>query len=189
MAASDPGGPSGPNPVDLLPKVAPSPLSASDWPSYGRDLSNTRTGGTDAPSYNEVPTLGPVWSFPSSDGDFTGTPVVADGTLVAASGGGTVFALDASTGALKWSRDLNQPINGSAAIADGRVVVPVAQVSSPHVVALNLSDGSHSLLDIAERSQLPFAIINRTAEVLREHGLLRPTDSISPRRPNLVHAR
>jgi polyvinyl alcohol dehydrogenase (cytochrome) len=138
----NPGSPGGPNPVDLLPKVAPAPLSASDWPFYGRDLSNTRTGGTDAPSNNEVPTLGPVWSFPSSDGDFTGTPVVAGGTLVAGSGGGTVFALDASTGALKWSRDLNQPINGSAAIANGRVYVPVAQVSSPRVVALNLADGS-----------------------------------------------
>jgi aminopeptidase-like protein len=42
---------------------------------------------------------------------------------------------------------------------------------------LNLSDGTRSLLDIAERSNLPFAVIRRTAQLLQEHGLLtgRPT--------------
>jgi len=37
---------------------------------------------------------------------------------------------------------------------------------------LNLSDGEHSLLDIAERSGLPFAAIHDAAELLCEHGLL-----------------
>jgi aminopeptidase-like protein len=37
---------------------------------------------------------------------------------------------------------------------------------------LNLSDGEHSLLDIAERSGLPFAVISDAAEVLRQKGLL-----------------
>ena len=39
---------------------------------------------------------------------------------------------------------------------------------------LNLSDGDHSLLDIAERAALPFAIVRGTAELLEEHGLLAP---------------
>jgi aminopeptidase-like protein len=37
---------------------------------------------------------------------------------------------------------------------------------------LNYSDGKHSLLDIAERSNLPFAIIRSAAETLFAHGLL-----------------
>ena len=37
---------------------------------------------------------------------------------------------------------------------------------------LNLSDGEHSLLDIAERSGLPFSAIHEAAELLRENGLL-----------------
>ena len=37
---------------------------------------------------------------------------------------------------------------------------------------LNLSDGEHSLLDIAERSGLPFAAIHDAAELLLESGLL-----------------
>ena len=39
---------------------------------------------------------------------------------------------------------------------------------------LNLADGAHGLLDIAERSGLPFDRIRRAAAVLREHGLLTP---------------
>jgi aminopeptidase-like protein len=38
---------------------------------------------------------------------------------------------------------------------------------------LNYSDGEHSLLDIAERSDLPFVIIRSAAETLFEHGLLQ----------------
>jgi aminopeptidase-like protein len=37
---------------------------------------------------------------------------------------------------------------------------------------LNLSDGAHSLLDIAERAELPFAAIHTSARLLQEHGLL-----------------
>jgi aminopeptidase-like protein len=37
---------------------------------------------------------------------------------------------------------------------------------------LNFSDGEHTLLDIAERSEIPFAEINEAAEVLVQHGLL-----------------
>jgi aminopeptidase-like protein len=41
---------------------------------------------------------------------------------------------------------------------------------------LNLSDGEHSLLDIAERARMPFATIAATADVLAEKGLLVPAD-------------
>ena len=39
---------------------------------------------------------------------------------------------------------------------------------------LNQSDGSHSLLDIAERARLPFAVVQRTAKLLADNGLLMP---------------
>ena len=46
---------------------------------------------------------------------------------------------------------------------------------------LNLSDGDHSLLDIAERSGMPFSTISDAAELLRESGLLSavPVDADS----------
>lgn len=42
----------------------------------------------------------------------------------------------------------------------------------PLLWVLNLSDGEHTLLDIAERSGLPFARVKQAAEVLERHGLL-----------------
>jgi aminopeptidase-like protein len=41
---------------------------------------------------------------------------------------------------------------------------------------LNLSDGDHTLLDIAQRSQLPFRRVQRAAELLLKHALLREAD-------------
>ena len=41
---------------------------------------------------------------------------------------------------------------------------------------LNQSDGEHSLLDIAERSGMPFDVINEVAGVLREAGLLEAVE-------------
>lgn len=46
-----------------------------------------------------------------------------------------------------------------------------AQVNA-RLWVLNLSDGRHSLLDIAERSGHPFSLIHEAAQTLRESGLL-----------------
>ncbi len=44
---------------------------------------------------------------------------------------------------------------------------------------LNLSDGKHSLLDIAERAGVSLADVFATAHLLAEHGLLKPVDEVS----------
>jgi polyvinyl alcohol dehydrogenase (cytochrome) len=119
----------------------------ADWPMYGHDVSNSRDAGPQGPPRGGLASLKPAWTFRSSTGDFTGTPVIADGVLVEGDNGGRVYALDAISGRRVWSRDLGQPINGSAAIdtaaAGGPAVyVPVAQSGSPRLVALSLRDGA-----------------------------------------------
>ena len=42
---------------------------------------------------------------------------------------------------------------------------------------LNLSDGRHRLLEIAERSDYPFDVVQRVARMLMEHGLLNEIGS------------
>jgi aminopeptidase-like protein len=42
---------------------------------------------------------------------------------------------------------------------------------------LNMSDESHSLLDVAIRAQLPFAVVSRAAGALVDAGLLEPPDA------------
>ena len=127
--------------------VAIPPLARADWPVYGHDLSNSRDAGGDGPSRSEVGSLKQAWAFNTSTGDFTGTPAVAGGVLVAGNNGGWVYALNAVTGKGLWSRNVGQQINGSAAIdlgAPGGAVafVPVAQVGSPRLMELSLTDGS-----------------------------------------------
>jgi aminopeptidase-like protein len=42
---------------------------------------------------------------------------------------------------------------------------------------LNLSDGRHSLLEIAERSKLPFSVVRTAARALEAAALLQPADT------------
>ena len=48
---------------------------------------------------------------------------------------------------------------------------------SARLWVLNFSDGRHSLLDIAERSGLPFPAVCAAAELLHQEGLLVPVPS------------
>jgi polyvinyl alcohol dehydrogenase (cytochrome) len=134
-------------PLALVGALAPAARAFADWPVYGHDLANSRDAGSQGPSRSALGSLKPAWTFRSSTGDFTGTPVIADGVLVAGNNVGWVYALDAVTGKLKWAKNLGQPITASAAIdtaapAGAAVYVPVAQSGSPRLVALSLSDGN-----------------------------------------------
>src|SRR3954467_6141462 len=141
-------------PIALLTALAATGLAlviagpaSADWPVYGHDLSNSRFAGSDGPSVAQAGSLTPAWTFNSSNGDFTGTPVVANGTLVAGTNLGSIYALDAVTGKVRWSRDVGQQVNGAAAIdvnAPGgpTVFVPVSQVDSPRLIALSLATGA-----------------------------------------------
>jgi len=44
---------------------------------------------------------------------------------------------------------------------------------------LNLADGSHSLLDMAERSSMPFERIRSAAALLEQHGLIRDVNKVA----------
>lgn len=119
----------------------------ADWPVYGHDLANSRNARNAGPSKSAVTSLQQTWKFSSPTGDFTGTPVVAGGTLVAGDNGGWVYALSPVTGKMLWSRHVGQPINGSAAIdthAPGgpATFVPVAQSGRPRLLALSLRNGA-----------------------------------------------
>jgi aminopeptidase-like protein len=55
---------------------------------------------------------------------------------------------------------------------------PMAVQMNARLWVLNLSDGQHSLLDIAERSGLRFSTIHSAAELLRDGGLLEEVTSL-----------
>jgi aminopeptidase-like protein len=67
-------------------------------------------------------------------------------------------------------RNLYGPAGGEA----------IAASVSARLWVLNLSDGAHSLLDIAERCGLPFSAINDAAELLCRNGLLSAVTEDAP---------
>ncbi|MEJ1158505.1 outer membrane protein assembly factor BamB family protein [Prosthecomicrobium sp. N25] len=77
-----------------------------------------------------------------SDDPTTGGGVASDGPRVyAATGYGTVVALDASSGGKVWEKRIGEPARSAPTVADGKIFV----VSQGNVVyALNASDGSEA---------------------------------------------
>ena len=130
-----------PDPVDIWPRATRASVGDDSWPMYGHDIANTRDGGKNGPSPTDALRMGVAWSFYSPDGDFTGTPVVADGLVIAGSFGGTVYAVDAATGKQRWAHHVGKPINGTVATDGRRVFVPIAQPSKPKLLALSLRTG------------------------------------------------
>jgi len=53
----------------------------------------------------------------------------------------------------------------------------VIEMRMAHLWVLNLSDGKHTLLDIAERSGLAFDLVKNSASILSERGLLQESPS------------
>jgi polyvinyl alcohol dehydrogenase (cytochrome) len=122
------------------------PAAASaDWPLYGHGRANSRNAGGEGPSKASVGSLSRAWTFQSPN-DFTGTPVVARGIVVAGDNGGHVYALNARNGKVLWSRNVGAPINGSAGIDvnarhGAAVYVPVANPGGPRLTAFTLRSG------------------------------------------------
>ena len=107
-----------------MPGCADPDVQGGEWRSYGGDFSNTRTQPrekTIAPA--DVPLLTPAFTFSTADaeveGDFTGTPVVADGCIYVATNRGWALAINADDGKLVWKTKFPQggTANNSVAVA------------------------------------------------------------------------
>jgi len=134
-----------------MPGCGPVGVTGGEWRSFGKDLSNTRHQERErAIAHADVPTLGPAWTFSSvaagGDGDFTGTPVIADGCLYVGSNRGWVFALNADTGALVWKARVPDGggVNASVGIADGKVYAAVSRTGRPYLVAFDQATGAQA---------------------------------------------
>src|SRR5438445_8205416 len=156
-----------PSQVRLLALVfllAPSLAAGLDWPMYGRDLKHSFTNADSLINPSNVTLLAPAWDFTTGDA-VSASPAVVDGVVYVGSWDGFFYALDAASGALKWSFQVDcqstvQPIpaqcpggpsappdraetdggliTSSAAVVDGRVYFAGGKT----VYCLNAADGS-----------------------------------------------
>ena len=128
-------------------KCAKESHPGGEWRTYGHDSTNTRNQKREKKIDTvAAATLRPAFSFSARDaggsGDFTGTPVVADGCIFVASNDGWVFASNADTGRKVWARKVpGGGINSTVAVHKGRVYAATSRSGSPSVVALSQATG------------------------------------------------
>ncbi len=119
-------------------KPEPFESASKNWPFHGGSTGNTRYSTLDQVNTDNVKTLGAAWNFDLKDETSKGPPVVADGMMFVAAAGGHVTALDAKTGAVKWSYLPKGPgldaRNRGLAVGGGKVY-------------FGLTDGSVSAID------------------------------------------
>jgi polyvinyl alcohol dehydrogenase (cytochrome) len=114
-----------------------------EWRMYGHDYHNTRSQPAEKRiGPPEAIGLQPAWTFSTNGkGDFTGTPIVADGCMYVASNEGWAFAVNADTGERVWRTKLSEGVNSSLAVAGGRVYAAISHVGTPSVAALDQDTG------------------------------------------------
>jgi hypothetical protein len=99
--------------VVLVPAVAATataprtrPSTSSDWTVYHQDLLGS---GVD-PSGTTLTEAGPAWTSTALDGELYGEPLEEAGLVIAATENDTVYALDATTGAVVWQTHIAAPV-------------------------------------------------------------------------------
>ena len=97
--------------------------NAGAWPAHNHDLSNTRATTQSPINSQTVSKLKVKWRFPfkgaGTFGVFSSTPISLDGTVYLQDLNSNVFALDRSTGKVKWEHAFNQPSVGPNGVALG----------------------------------------------------------------------
>jgi polyvinyl alcohol dehydrogenase (cytochrome) len=103
--------------------------AAAVWPSYGRDLANTRSNLDETEiDRASVSSLVEAWSKNDLVG-VTGTPVVVAGVAYFGDWTGTMWAVSATTGRTIWTEKLVGGVFvGSPAVAGSRVFVSINNV-------------------------------------------------------------
>jgi outer membrane protein assembly factor BamB len=145
------------SPADAKPKPCVGKAAADEWPTFGRDLSNTRTQRSPGTiGADTAPLLAPVWSFSTGGAgtglaDLNGTPIVAAGCVFLNTAGGEILALDSSTGAVVWrvtvpldagtTAGLGGIFVSSPAVTNDLVIGLVNQTGRPYAVAVSRRDG------------------------------------------------
>ncbi len=104
------------------PAARPDPLTGPAWNGWGHGITNTRfqPAGAAGMTADGLPRLTLKWAFGFPGATSAGTqPVVAGGRVYAATAEGEVYVLDAKTGCIHWTLEVEASIR-SAIVLDQR---------------------------------------------------------------------
>ena len=121
--------------------------NAGAWPAHNYDLANTRATTQTPINSQTVAQLKVKWTFAfkgtSGFGAFSSTPISLNGTVYLQDLNSNVYALDRTTGQVKWQHVFNKPSVGPNGVAfgDGRIY----GATSTDAFALDAQTGKHAL--------------------------------------------
>lgn len=145
------------------------PPASGEWPSYGHDLSNSRTQphGTAIGRAN-VAALRPAWIH-SAEEAINNTPIVTGGCVFVASSDAVVTARDADDGSEVWTTrlPLDTPafgggLVGSPAVTADSVLAAVNERGRPYLAALDRATGAlrwTTVIDDQPRSGINASVV------------------------------
>jgi len=125
---------------DEASNVSSAASSPADWTQFLRDNMQRWNPYETVIGVNNAATLGLKWKNPfgASNGDIESSPAVVNGVVYFGSIDHHVYALNASTGATRWSYTTGAPVYSSPAVTNGVVYIG----SGRDVLALNASTGA-----------------------------------------------
>jgi quinohemoprotein ethanol dehydrogenase len=133
-----------------------------DFPVVGGNLANQRYSSLAQITPANLNRLGGAWLVHleggQAAGNMQGTPVVVGGVMYIGSGSGSVFAINAATGAIvwKWESTFGRQTNRGVVVADGLVFTGQ---SGPRLIALDAKTGQLRWeTRVAERGGTPGSI-------------------------------
>lgn len=128
--------------------------SAGDWPMAGQNLHNTRSApGEHAIGLDDVAKLSPRWTL-DTDGNVSATPTVVDGVVYVPDFGGTLWAVDAASGQVKWRKKVGDytgipndasrtsPAYWKGALVIGQGTQLVNNKTGAYVLGIKADDGA-----------------------------------------------
>jgi PQQ-dependent dehydrogenase (methanol/ethanol family) len=164
--AAEPSASSGPAAVDAA-RLTGADADPGDWMSQGRTYSEQRFSPLAQVNDGNVAGLGLAWSFElATNRGVETTPIVVDGVMYVTSSWSLVYALDARTGALKWTYDPKvdkavgfhaccDVVNRGVAVWKGRVYVATLD---GRLVALDAATGKPDWSVVTVDQSKPYTI-------------------------------
>ncbi|GAA0664832.1 hypothetical protein GCM10010193_15270 [Kitasatospora atroaurantiaca] len=141
------------------------PAAEGDWPTYHRDAARTGT----VPGRPPVRGLTKAWSA-ALDGAVYGQPLVVGARVLAATENNTVYALDAGSGSVLWSRHLGSPAR--------RAELPCGNIDPLGITGTPVYDPTTGLVfavaELAGGSHVLAGLDAATGEVVVRRGLDPP---------------
>jgi aminopeptidase-like protein len=166
--------------VEHVLRLSGAPYSIDDFIPYGYDERQYCSPGFDLPvgCFTRTPNgRFPEYHTSADDVDFVRPEALADSLAKCLA----VVEILERDGAYRNTMPFCEPQLGRRGLyrATGGHSLPGYEMALLWV--LNLSDGRHRLLDIAERARLPFEVVSRATRDLAAHGLVVPCeDGVAP---------